>query len=161
MTTPEQPDDRDQRVLILAPTGRDAALTARVLREAALSAEVCEGVEELCREMLRGAGLVFLTGEALTPAAMQRLVEALRQQPAWSDIPLVVLTSGGGGAPVNAEALAALVEAGNVTLIERPVRVMTLLSAVKSALRARHRQYDVRDHLAAERRAKDELDPSG
>ena len=157
MTTPEQPDDREQRVLILAPTGRDAALTARVLREAALSAEVCEGVEELCREMLRGAGLVFLTGEALTPAAMQRLVEALRQQPAWSDIPLVVLTSGGGGAPVNAEALAALVEAGNVTLIERPVRVMTLLSAVKSALRARHRQYDVRDHLAAERRAKDEL----
>ena len=144
-------------VLILAPTGRDGPLTARVLREAALSAEMCGGVEELCREMLRGAGLVFLTGEALTPAAMQRLVEALGQQPAWSDIPLVVLTSGGGGTPVNAEALAALVEAGNVTLIERPVRVMTLLSAVKSALRARRRQYDVRDHLAAEGRAKGEL----
>lgn len=158
MTISESPDNQDQKILILAPTGRDAALTARVLREAALSADVCEDVEELCREMLDGAGLVFLTGEALTPAAMQCLVGALGQQAKWSDIPIVVLTSGGGGTPVNAEALATLVEAGNVTLIERPVRVMTLLSAVKSALRARRRQHEVRDHLAAERRAKDELE---
>ena len=70
---------------------------------------------------------------------------------------LVILTSGGGESPANAEALATLVEKGNVTLIERPVRVMTLVSAVKAALRARRRQFDVRDYLSAEQRAKDEL----
>jgi hypothetical protein len=41
-----------------------------------------------------------------------------------------------------------------VTLIERPVRAATLLSAILAALRARHRQYDMRDLLAEERRAK-------
>ena len=156
MTTPEPQDNREERILILAPTGRDAALTAQFLSEAGLMSEVCESIEELCQRMLAGAGLAFLTGEALTPEAMQCLLEALSQQPTWSDIPLVILTSGGGEIPANVETLSVLSEVGNVTLIERPVRVMTLVSAFKAALRARRRQYDVRDHLSAEIRAKEE-----
>jgi PAS domain S-box-containing protein len=107
--------------------------------------------------MLAGAGLAFITGEALTPEAIQCLVEALAQQPTWSDIPVVVLTSGGDAKPANADALAALGHEGNVTLIERPVRVMTLLSTFRSALRARRRQYDVRESLNGERNAKEAL----
>ncbi len=42
-----------------------------------------------------------------------------------------------------------------MTLIERPTRVITLLSALRSALRARRRQYQVRHHLDAERRAQE------
>ena len=153
----EPPNHRDERILIFAPTGRDAALTARFLGDADLRPEACESVEHLCLEMNEGAGLVFLTGEALTLEATQCLTGALAQQPPWSDIPVVVLTSGGGGTPANVAALSALSEAGNVTLIERPVRVMTLMSAVKSALRARRHQYDVRERLEAERRAKEAL----
>ncbi|HJU53644.1 MAG TPA: ATP-binding protein [Pyrinomonadaceae bacterium] len=157
MTEPESQDKRDQRILILAPTGRDAALTARFLDESGLPWEIFEHIEELCQKMLDGAGLVFLTGEALTPEAMVCLGEALAAQPTWSDIPVVVLTSGGGGEPLNAEAIAALSEAGNVTLIERPVRVATLLSAFKSALHARRRQYEVRDYLVKEEVSKEAL----
>jgi PAS domain S-box-containing protein len=153
----ESPNYQDERILIFAPTGRDSALTARFLTDANLRPEACESIEHLCLEMSEGAGLVFLTGEALTPEAMQCLVGALAQQPTWSDIPVVVLTSGGGGTPANAEALSALSEAGNVTLVERPVRVMTLMSTVKSALRARRHQYDVRERLEAEQRAKETL----
>jgi PAS domain S-box-containing protein len=153
----ESPNHQDERVLIFAPTGRDAALTAGFLNDKGLRPVECESIEHLCLEMKEGAGLVFLTGEALTPEAMQCLVGALVQQPTWSDIPVVVLTSGGGGTPANVAALSALGEAGNVTLIERPVRVMTLVSTVKSALRARHHQYDVRERLEAERRAKEAL----
>lgn len=153
----EPQDNRDERILILAPIGRDAAMTARHLRDAGLRAEACGGIEELCEETRAGAGMIFLTGEALTFEAMQCLRESLAGQPAWSDIPLVVLTSGGSETPANTGMLAALGEAGSVTLIERPVRLMTLMSAVKSALRARQRQYDVREHLAAERRAKEAL----
>jgi signal transduction histidine kinase/ActR/RegA family two-component response regulator len=149
----EAPNQRDERVLIYAPTGRDAALTARFLGDANLSAQTCESVEHLCLEMGEGAGLLFLTGEVLTPKALRCLTEALAEQPAWSDIPIIVLTSGGGSTPANAAALSTLGEAGNVTLVERPVRVMTLMSAVKSALRARRHQYDVRERLEAERRA--------
>jgi signal transduction histidine kinase/ActR/RegA family two-component response regulator len=160
VTTTDSQHSRDQRILILAPTGRDGELAARFLDESGLHAKVCDRIEELCREMLDGAGLVFLTGEALTTEAMQCLVEALFEQPTWSDIPIVVLTIGGGEKPGNAEALSALGEKGNVTLIERPVRVMTLISAVRSGLRARQHQYEVRDYLAAERRAKEELEES-
>lgn len=148
---------KDKRILILAPIGRDGNLTAEVFRDHALVAEVCAGPQQLCEQVVHGAGLVFLTGEALTPSAMRCLVSALEQQPTWSDIPLLVLTSGGGETPENVEALAILGEKGNVTLIERPVRVMTLVSAVKSALRARRRQYEVRDYLLAEERSKNEL----
>jgi signal transduction histidine kinase/ActR/RegA family two-component response regulator len=160
VTTPDSQHSRDQRILILAPTGRDGELAARFLREDGIRAEVCDRIEGLCRELLDGAGLVFLTGEALTPEAMQCLVEALAEQPTWSDIPLVVLTIGGGEKPGNAEALSALSETGNVTLIERPVRVMTLMSTIRSGLRARQHQYEVRDYLSAERRAKEELEES-
>jgi PAS domain S-box-containing protein len=149
----EAEDERDERVLILAPVGRDAGMAARYLREAGIGAEACAGAEELCERAGAGAGLIFLTGEALTAEATRCLVEMLSAQPAWSDIPVVVLTTGGSETPSNTEALAALAAAGNVTLVERPVRLMTLLSAVHSALRARRRQYDVREHLAAERRA--------
>ncbi len=157
MTKPESQDKRDQRILILAPTGRDAALTARFLDESGLPWENFEHIEELCQKMLDGAGLAFLTGEALTPEAMLCLGEALAAQPTWSDIPVLVLTSGGGGEPLNAEEIAALGEAGNVTLIERPVRVATLLSAFKSALHARRRQYEVRDYLVKEEVSKEAL----
>jgi signal transduction histidine kinase/ActR/RegA family two-component response regulator len=156
MTTLESSNNRDERILILAPTGRDAEMTARFLTEAGMRGEVCAHVQELCREILIGSGLVFLTDEALTHEALQCLIEALAKQPAWSDLPLVVLTSGGGQTPENADALNALVQAGNVTLIERPVRVMTLLSTIRSALRARRRQYDVREHLDREKRAREE-----
>ena len=157
MTPRELQASSDQTILILAPTGRDGELSARVFDDYRLQAEVCAGPQELVEKLSRGAGLVFLTEEALTPSVTHYLVNALERQPTWSDIPLVILTSGGGETPANAEALATLVEKGNVTLIERPVRVMTLISAVKSALRARRRQFDVRDYLAAEQRAKDEL----
>lgn len=160
MTTPDSQDARDQRILILAPTGRDGELAARFLRDDGLYAEVCVEIEELCRKMLDGAGLVFLTGEALTQKAMQCLVAALAAQPAWSDIPVIVLTSGGGETPGNIDALAALGETGNVTLIERPVRVMTLKSTIRFGLRARHHQYRVRDNLAAEKQAKEALEES-
>lgn len=157
MTAPEPQLDRDQRILILAPTGRDGELTSRVFADYRLATEVCTGPQALCRQLLGGAGMVFLTGEALTPFATQCIVGAIEQQPNWSDIPVLVLTSGGGESPANIETLSTLLERANVTLIERPVRVMTLISAVKSALRARRRQYEVRDHLVAEERARENL----
>ena len=149
--------EQDRRILILAPTGRDSQLTAQVFNDYSLLTEVCIGPEQLCQQLEAGAGVLFLTGEALTPGTMHCLIEALEHQPTWSDIPILILTSGGGQSPENVEALSNLGKEGNVTLIERPVRVMTLVSAVKSALRARRRQFEVRDYLAAEELSKNEL----
>ena len=148
---------RDQRILILAPTGRDAELTARFLADAALAPHVCATIDEVSEQMKQGAGVVLLTEESLTTRALGFLARSLMAQPRWSDIPIILLTSGGSESPVNTEGLASLGAIGNVTLIERPVRMMTLLSAIKTALRARNRQYDVREHLQTEARNKQEL----
>ncbi|HEX7177505.1 MAG TPA: ATP-binding protein [Pyrinomonadaceae bacterium] len=155
MTIPDA-DNADERVLILAPTGRDASMTEKYLEEAGVGVESCVHIEELCERMLASAGAALISEEALTSEALECLGGALNQQPPWSDFPLIVLTSGADITPDNLGTLKTLGEAGNMTLVERPTRVITLVSAVRSALRARRRQYQVRDHLNAERRAQQE-----
>ena len=156
MPTPES-GGPDERILLLTPTGRDADLIAKVLGEAGVTAaEACRDINDFCQKMFDGAGAAFITEEALDATALKCLVEALAKQPPWSDFPLVVLTSGGSDAPPNLSLLKALADAGNVTLIERPTRVITLVSALHAALRARRRQYEVREHLLAQQRTEEE-----
>jgi signal transduction histidine kinase/ActR/RegA family two-component response regulator len=145
---------RDGRVLLLTPTGRDADLTGRYLSAAGIPVDVCAVMEELCAKCLEGAGAALIAEEALTDEGRRCLLDALGAQPAWSDFPLVVLTAEGEATAV--DALKSLGDAANVTLVERPTRVITILSAVRAALRARRRQYEVRAHLLTERHAQEE-----
>lgn len=136
-----------QRVLILAPTGRDAALADEALAGAGLGAEVCADMDALCRAMAAGAGAALIATEALFPESMLLLRATLALQPPWSDLPIIILTSG-GRAPSGRGRLAQALDAlGNTTLLERPLRVATLIHAAQAALGARRRQYEVRDHL--------------
>src|ERR1044071_3283154 len=146
-------EERDGRVLLLTPTGRDADLTGRYLSGAGVAVEVCARMEELCEKCREGAGAALIAEEALTAENRRRLLDALGEQPAWSDFPLVVLTA--GGERESGDAFRSLGDAANVTLVERPTRVITILSAVRSALRARRRQYEVRAHLAGEQHAQE------
>ncbi len=107
----------DERVLILAPTARDAAFSRAVLSKAALACLVCPDVEAVCREMGAGAGAVLLTEDVVTAGQVGLLVGRLRQQPAWSDLPVVVLARGGADSPVTVPAMELL---GNVTVLDRP-----------------------------------------
>jgi signal transduction histidine kinase len=90
-----------------------------------------------------------LTQEALSPPSLDRLLDALAGQPSWSDLPLVVLISRGPGTLASTSLVASLAPRASVTLLERPVRIITLVSAVRAAFWARQRQYEVRDLLAA------------
>jgi signal transduction histidine kinase len=145
-------ENREETILILAATERDAELSARLFLQAGHTVKICIDCDELCSRMASGAGIAFLTDESLYNANIQRLITVLDQQPGWSDIPLLILTSDGTGTPIYANELATLMKSGNVSLIERPVRVATLLSTVDASLRARRRQYEVRDHLVVEQR---------
>ncbi|MDB5337147.1 MAG: luxQ 1 [Planctomycetaceae bacterium] len=148
MTAP-QPILED-RVLVLMPTWQDAERTSEVLAETGLIGISCVDVEEVCRELAAGAGIVLLTDEAIGGGGAERLSAALENQPAWSDVPLVVLTrERSDGRNVSFR------ESANAILVERPVRMRTLLSVVRSALRARRRQYQMRDYLAERQRMTD------
>lgn len=146
--------------LILAPIGRDAAEIARVLDGMDVSTRVAGTLAELCAilEPNHGAGFaaLLLTEEALIGGAGE-LTAFLRRQPPWSDLPVILLTSGGRwrGAEGRWAAFEAL---GNVTLLTRPLHAETLLSAARAALRARARQHETRSHLEALRLATETLE---
>jgi len=138
----------DERVIIVAPVGQDAGAMAALLEGEGFKAEVCSGLMECC-EKLSNAGALLLTEEALELPQVSVLLEALKEQPAWSELPLIILTSGGES---RLEKLLDLVAAaaGNVTLLERPMSKATLLRSIHVAVSSRRRQYQVRDLLMQE-----------
>ena len=146
-----------EEVLALAPVGRDAALACKVLAEAEIRCVACADVADVLGRLAGesggagGAGALLVTEEALTAEALAALRGRLEAQPSWSDLPVVLLVSRGRHADEVPEALHRI---GNVTVLERPVHPLTLTTALRAALRARRRQYEVRDLLARLREAK-------
>jgi signal transduction histidine kinase len=144
-------------VLVFAPTGRDAALIESTLRQVGHAVAVQHAIDDVCRRMEADAAVLILAEEALTPHAAESLLDALAAQPSWSDFPLVVLTSSLAMHRPAHSLLRDLREHGNVTLLERPVHPVTVLSAVEAGLRARRRQYQVRNYLQERERTEERV----
>jgi len=133
----------ERRLLILAPVGKDASLMAMALIDEAPLCVSCPDLEQLAHEIERGAAAIVIAEEALA-GHDGRLAALLAHQPPWSDLPVLLLTRAGADSHIAARTQRTL---GNVTLLERPVRVAALVTAVRSALRARTRQYEARAYL--------------
>jgi len=149
----------EQRVLVLAPRGRDAEVIGEVLAQDGIACVAQPQLEALLAALEGGAAAAIIAEEALEGACLDRLAAALQDQAPWSDFPLVLLVSrpvGMAGAGLRAR-LAGL---GNVILLERPLNVQTLRSATSSALRGRGRQYAARDMLVERERAAEVLHAS-
>ena len=134
----------EERVLVLMPSERDTERTVHLLAEASLDCTACANLPELCRELAVGAGAVLLTDDILSSDSDQRLEESLRKQPTWSALPVLLLTRESPSAHVQQRSLGGY---NHIVIVERPVRVRSLVSAVRSALRARQNQYDIRDAI--------------
>ena len=138
----------DQRVIVLAPRGRDATVIASTLGDVPVQA--CADVVEVVDQLAAGTGALVVTEESLVGQCLDDLTAWLQDQPPWSDLPVVVLAAQRTGhRPASAQnTLAAL---GNILILERPLGGETLQRAVGSALRARNRQYIAREHLEERR----------
>ena len=139
---------------MLLPTQRDTELTSDVLARHGIDTYICRQHADLAREIDRGAAAVLVAEEALLQGAQSVLVRAIESQPRWSDLPVLVVARDGADSVQVADAMARL---GNVTLLERPLRISTLVSTVKSALRARERQYQMLTHLDELEQARDAI----
>jgi signal transduction histidine kinase len=139
--------DRAQ-VAVHAPTGRDGSLTVEILEHWGLRAQLCVHVEDLCGAIGDGVGVLLIAEETLIRPTRDKIIEALARQPSWSDIPVIILTGEGELSRTITQGIEAVAERGNVMLLERPIRIATLVTAVRSALRARERQYEIRDYVA-------------
>jgi len=145
MTPPEAPSGV---VLIVAPVGKDASLAAQLLQESAISAKVCSDLADVAEQLGDATNAILLAEEALVAPQIPVLLEALDRQPAWSDIPVVILTSSGPNEDGGIKILKTFGPKANITLLERPLRAVTLISTLEVALRARGRQREVRDLIA-------------
>ncbi len=148
---------RRRRVVILLPTGKDAALTAAVFGEAAIESVVCPHVACVDEVLQEGAGVLLIAEEAIAGDGLHLLATAVSRQPTWSDLPVLLLTRYGADSATVGKAVHTL---GNVTLLERPVRPATLLSNVRAALKTREWQYRVGGYLEEQKRTNVQLEES-
>jgi signal transduction histidine kinase len=135
----------NERVIVIAPFGRDAISIADLLKARGFETSICDDPATDTDELI-SVGALIMTEEALEFAQTGNLLKSLQNQPPWSELPLIILTSGGASRLVSLLDVAEG-SAGSVTLLERPIAADTLLRAVKVALRSRRRQYQVRDLL--------------
>jgi len=134
-----------ERAIILAPLGRDSQIALMMLNEAGYDGVIARDLADLCAELENGAGLLLIASEALLGSDIEPLFGLIEQQPAWSDLPIVLMTHHGG--PEQNPASRMGPQLGNVTFLERPFHPVTLISLVTTALRGRRRQYEARDRL--------------
>jgi signal transduction histidine kinase len=137
----------DDRILVIAPLGRDARMIVDAFGSAGFPAEAFGGISALVDALRCGAAAIVVTEESLADFDRRLLVDALHDQLAWSDVPVIILTSADRSAEPSDVMLQEFAELGNVTLLERPLRIMTLITTAQSAVRARRRQYQVRDYV--------------
>lgn len=146
-------------VLILAPIGRDAQGATLLLEKAQLPSKICPSFDALCLSCGPHVGVILLAEEGIDQKKLPALAEGLKKQPLWSDLPIIILTRPDSSTRAStistpnrlAEAL------GNVMFLERPLHGLTLVSAVRSALKARKRQYLNRDYLLEREQAAESL----
>jgi signal transduction histidine kinase/CheY-like chemotaxis protein len=144
-----------ERVLIFA-SGRDGELAHKVLVGAGHPCHLCATEQQLLASIGEDAAAVLIAEELLTDALHRDLAGLLAAQPAWSDLPILVVAQT-GDRPSRRTDLVAL---GNVSVLTRPMAVEALSSSVAASVRARRRQLQVRDLLREQQeqaRRKDEF----
>lgn len=150
--------DSSHRTLIFAPLGRDGDLLARAATERGLVALKMATADEFVQAFQEGCGAALLTEEALYEDRLGRLRAAVGEQPTWSEVPFVVLTSRGQAEERVRLTVDLMQPLRNVTVLERPVRPQTIVTALEAALRDRRRQYEIRDAIEALRVANLDLE---
>src|SRR5688572_13963618 len=111
----QTPDIRS-RVLVLAPTGRDAPAVIEQLRAAGLVGIVCADVMEMISKLEEGAGVAVIAEEAFRND-LANLTKWVAEQDLWSDFPFVVVTSRQFYPREDVHRISLLESLGNVALL--------------------------------------------
>lgn len=145
------------RILVVAPTGRDGALLCEAIRRAGVQAVECRSCDEACLEVEKGAAGIIVAEEALDAPQIQRFADLFANQPPWSDFPLILLTMAGAVTQQSQARQFLRAPLTRALELERPIRPETLISTVQSVIRARIRQYELREQMERQREAHEAL----
>jgi PAS domain S-box-containing protein len=141
--------NRDAIGLIHAPIGRDAQIAASLLREAGIGSNAATDLPTFVACLDDNIAFAVVTEEALRSADLRSISDWIENQPSWSDLPFIILTSRGGGPERNPAAARLSEVLGNVSFVERPFHATTFISVARSAIRGRRRQYEARLRIEA------------
>jgi two-component system, sensor histidine kinase len=141
---------RAMQVLLVTPNEADRDLASGFL-EGRGAIVACPSLDEAAALIGPDIGCVVLVEDVLVEPDIRHFLDAVEAQPPWSDLPLLLIAS--QGTSLSALREDAFPHSGNVTLLQRPLHPLTLVSSVDMALRARQRQYEVRDLLEQRTRA--------
>ncbi|MEO7774782.1 MAG: ATP-binding protein [Steroidobacteraceae bacterium] len=140
----------DRAVWIVPPTRRDGEVSYAMFERAGIACNICASVEALAADIELGIGTALITDASLFDPRMSAVFTALDKQPAWSDVPVIVMAQVGPQSEAASHVLRAF---SNVTLLDRPTTTRTLVSSVQTAIRGRERQYQIREQLQSLRAA--------
>jgi signal transduction histidine kinase len=154
------------QVLLCAPFGKDAEILKEIVSSEGLRVSDCESLKELADRFSEQTDFILLTEEAIASVSLQSIRRALRKQEPWSDIPIILLASSGTTpSRWTTRFISTLAATANISILERPARVPTIISVLRTAKRARNRQRQVQALLLKEkqsafklRSARDELE---
>jgi PAS domain S-box-containing protein len=134
---------------VIVPDGHEAERMVAMLPQHGMSAEVFRDVTELFDANRASLGPLLIAEESLSTADLHRLGDFVCNQPAWSNLPILILTIEGSDGEQSQllKDQHPLLDAP--ILLERPLREETLFSNLRAAVRARRQQYAVRDALSA------------
>ncbi len=149
------------KVLVVAPYGRDAESVVRLLQGQGYDAQAYADLDAIAASIDEHVGVILLTEEALR-GGVDTLHDVIARQPPWSDIPFILLAARHHGGRNATEAIRSRLATftGNGVVLERPLGTESLLSTITSAMRARQKQFEMREQFAAVAQGKDDLEAS-
>jgi signal transduction histidine kinase len=154
----KNPNVTTGQVLLCAPFGKDAEILTEIVSTEGLCVTHCASLNELAHQFSEETDFILLTEEALVSPSLQAIHRTLRKQEPWSDVPIILLASAG---PTPSRWTTGFVSklAGdaNISILERPVRVPTIISVLRSSKRARNRQRQVQALLLQEKESASKL----
>tara|TARA_R110000796_G_scaffold141407_1_gene257722 strand:+ start:17443 stop:19527 length:2085 start_codon:yes stop_codon:yes gene_type:complete len=139
----------ENRTLLIAAPFKGDALSLEKVFAGQYTTKAMQSLASLSQAIGEQTGLIVITEEALV-TDVTCFGQALDQQPAWSEIPIILLASSQGrsGRDTDLARRRLPQSAGHVVVLERPLSSASLLSTVAAAWRSRERQFDMRDRLA-------------
>ena len=102
--------------------------------------------------------MALITEEALYTANTKALEAWVAGQPPWSDFPFVILTSHLIHPKIALWRQQISEKLNNVSMLERPLRPISLSSSIQVAIRARRKQIEVKNLIQAREQAALELE---
>lgn len=134
----------EERVLIWVESAQDTARVVGLLSDLNIEGFPCRDYAELCDQIGRGAVAVILSEPPdIGDPRSSRLLSILGHQPTWSALPTIIISR-----ELSSTDRVGIEFPLGVTFIERPVRLRSLASIIRTARHARRSQYTVRELIS-------------